>query len=79
VIKELGRTRVYVDHLRVDPPVRRRGVASELLEAVERWGREHGAAMIALDTYVDSPVSVQFYEAVGYRRTSIVFGKPIEP
>ncbi len=78
VIEGLSQTRVYVDHIRVDPPFRRRGVATELLTAAERWGREHGAASIALDTYAESPLSLPFYEAVGYRRASIVFEKPLD-
>jgi hypothetical protein len=32
------------------------------MEAVEAWARERGAALVLLDTWVDSPVSVPFYE-----------------
>jgi ribosomal protein S18 acetylase RimI-like enzyme len=78
VLDHLGRPRVYVDHLRVDPPFRRRGVARELMGSAERWGRDHGATSIVLDTYAESPLSVPFYEAAGYRRTSIVFEKRLD-
>jgi GNAT superfamily N-acetyltransferase len=64
-----------VNHLLVDPRFRRRGVATALMQAVERWAREKGAGSIALDTYAQSPLSVPFYEAVGYERASVVFEK----
>jgi ribosomal protein S18 acetylase RimI-like enzyme len=78
VVEGLGRVRVYVDHLRVHPPFRRRGVATRLMAEAERWGRHHGATSIALDTYADSPLSVGFYEAAGYHRTSTVFEKRLD-
>jgi ribosomal protein S18 acetylase RimI-like enzyme len=75
VLEYLGQPRVYVNHLHVDPRYRRRGVATALMDAAERWGREKGAGSIALDTYAESPLSVPFYEAIGYERASIVFEK----
>jgi ribosomal protein S18 acetylase RimI-like enzyme len=78
VLEHLARPRVYVNHLRVEPRFRRRGVATALMAAVERWGREQGAGTIALDTYAQSPLSVPFYEAIGYERTSIVFEKRLD-
>jgi GNAT superfamily N-acetyltransferase len=75
VLDYLGKPRVYVNHLLVDPRFRRRGVATALMQAVERWAREKGAGSIALDTYAQSPLSVPFYEAVGYERASVVFEK----
>jgi ribosomal protein S18 acetylase RimI-like enzyme len=78
VLDHLGKPRVFVNHLRVDPPFRRRGLATALMEAVERWAQENGAGSIALDTYAESPLSVPFYEAVGYERASIVFEKRLD-
>jgi GNAT superfamily N-acetyltransferase len=78
VLEHLGRPRVYVNHLRVEPRFRRRGVATALMAAVEEWGREQGAGTIALDTYAESPLSVPFYEAIGYARASIVFEKRLD-
>jgi ribosomal protein S18 acetylase RimI-like enzyme len=78
VLEGLGRLRVHVDHLRVDPPFRRRGVATHLMAEAERWGRQHGARSIALDTFAESPLSVGFYKAAGYKRTSIVFEKRLD-
>jgi GNAT superfamily N-acetyltransferase len=78
VLEYLGKPRVYVNHLRVDPQFRRHGVATALMEAAERWAREKGAGSIALDTYAGSPLSVPFYEAIGYERASIVFEKRLD-
>lgn len=62
-MRELGEVRVFVDHLGVDARFRRRGVGTELMGAVERWARSHGATSVGLDTYVESPLSVPFYQA----------------
>jgi ribosomal protein S18 acetylase RimI-like enzyme len=78
VLDHLGKPRVYVNHLRVDTRFRRRGVATALMEAVESWARERRAGSIALDTYAGSPLSVPFYEAVGYERASIIFEKRLD-
>jgi GNAT superfamily N-acetyltransferase len=75
VLDYLGKPRVYVNHLMVSPKFRRRGVATALMDAAEGWARKQGAGSIALDTYAESPLSVPFYEAVGYERASIVFEK----
>lgn len=78
VLDHLGKPRVYVNHLRVEPAFRRRGVATALMEATERWARHRGAGSIVLDTYARSPLSVPFYEAVGYEAVSIVFEKRLD-
>jgi GNAT superfamily N-acetyltransferase len=75
VLDYLGKPRVYVNHLMVSPKFRRRGVATALMDAAEGWARKQGAGSIALDTYAESPLSVPFYEAVGYERASIVLEK----
>ena len=46
------------------------------LGAGEEWGRGRGTAIAVLDTYVDSPVSVPFYEQrMGYSRQELRFRK----
>jgi GNAT superfamily N-acetyltransferase len=53
----------------VQAAYRRRGVGTRLLEAVEAWGRANGATLISLDTFIESPLSVPFYEQrMGYQR-----------
>lgn len=76
VLRDLGRTRLYVDALGVAAAYRRRGVGARLMHAVEAWGRDRGAVRSVLTTYYDSPLSIPFYEqGMGYARRSIVFEK----
>lgn len=69
-------TRIYIDALGVGDAHQRRGVATRLVEAVEEWGRERGATLAATDTYVDSPLSIPFWQKrMGYRPRSLVMWK----
>jgi GNAT superfamily N-acetyltransferase len=61
LVRELGWIRLMVDALVVDQAQWRHGTGTALLEAAESWGRDRGARMVRLDTYVHSPVSVPFY------------------
>jgi GNAT superfamily N-acetyltransferase len=54
----------------------RHGIGRRLLGAAEDWGRSRGARLVQLDTAINSPVSVRFYEQrMGYVRQSLVFHK----
>jgi GNAT superfamily N-acetyltransferase len=54
----------------------RRGVGTKLMRAAEEWGKDCGATLVCLDTWVDSPVSVPFYEeGLGYSRRQVGFRK----
>jgi hypothetical protein len=54
-------------------------IGTALLEAAQAWGRSQGATVARLDTYVDGPVAVPFYERhMGYQRRSVVFQKWLE-
>jgi GNAT superfamily N-acetyltransferase len=78
-VREVGETRLVVDTLIVARTSWRRGIGSTLLAAAETWARERGATVAQLDTYIDSPVSVPFYEAgMRYRRRSLLLWKSLE-
>jgi GNAT superfamily N-acetyltransferase len=78
LVRELGWRRLIVDALMVDQALWRQGIGTALLEAAESWGRDRGADLVSLDTYVHSPVSVPFYERhMDYQRRQIVFTKPL--
>ena len=69
---------MWVNLLDVDESCRRRGVATRLMHEVEQWARANGATLIALDTYIGSPLSVPFYEKrMGYRRQAVIFCKAL--
>jgi GNAT superfamily N-acetyltransferase len=79
-VPQLAETRISIDALGITDAHQRRGLATRLVEAVEGWGRERGATLAATDTYVDSPLSVPFWqERMGYRPRSVVMWKRIGP
>jgi GNAT superfamily N-acetyltransferase len=75
MLRELGELRLFVNHMGVDPAHWRSGVGTALMRAAEEWAKERGATRSGLDTHIDSPVSVPFYERLGYKRHSINFRK----
>ena len=76
----LAETRISIDALGIGTAYQRRGVASRLVEAVEEWGHDRGATQAATDTYVDSPLSIPFWqERMGYRPRSVVMWKRLDP
>jgi ribosomal protein S18 acetylase RimI-like enzyme len=79
-VRDLGRRRLFVDAIVVAERHRRLGVGRALMDAIEAWGRERGAEAVLLDTFVDSPTSVPFYESgMAYLRKTIGFWKPLNP
>jgi GNAT superfamily N-acetyltransferase len=79
LLRFLGETRLFVGALGVEEAYQRQGIATRLMEAVEHWGRDRGAVSVSLDTWIDSPRSVPFYERrMGYHRASIVFEKRLD-
>jgi ribosomal protein S18 acetylase RimI-like enzyme len=79
LLRFLGEPRLFVSALGVEEAYQRRGVAARLMEAVEQWGRERGAVLVSLDTWIHSQQSVPFYERrMGYRRASILFEKRLD-
>jgi GNAT superfamily N-acetyltransferase len=76
IVPDLDKPRLYINAVGTAARFWRRGVATRLVESAEEWGRERGAAVATLDTYIDSPTSVPFWEKrMGYRRRSIIFHK----
>jgi GNAT superfamily N-acetyltransferase len=69
-------TRAHVDALGTGDAHQRRGLATALVEAAETWARSHGAAQISATTYLESQVSVPFWESrMGYQRRGVTFVK----
>jgi GNAT superfamily N-acetyltransferase len=61
----------WVEELMVSADRRRGGVGTELMRAAEQWGREQGAAYVALATRR----AADFYEAIGYAESATFFRK----
>jgi GNAT superfamily N-acetyltransferase len=76
MLRELGETRMFVNEMGVDRTHWRSGIGTALMRAAEDWARARGATRSGLDTYMDSPVSVAFYQKrLGYKPHSIKFRK----
>lgn len=69
-------TRLWIEALGTANAHQRRGVATRLVAAAEEWGRSRGAVVVGAETYLESEVSVPFWERrMGYRRRSGRFTK----
>jgi ribosomal protein S18 acetylase RimI-like enzyme len=76
--RDLGKTRLFINYVGTADRYKRQGVATRLVEAAEDWGRAHEAEVAVCDTWIDSPLSVPFWEErMGYERRSIIFRKPL--
>ncbi|MEV4510964.1 GNAT family N-acetyltransferase [Dactylosporangium sp. NPDC049525] len=76
--RDLGHRRVHVDALAVAGAARRSGVGSALMVAVEQWAVDRDAVVITLETGLDNPTSMPFYEQrMGYARHEVVFRKQL--
>lgn len=56
-----------VDNIAVAPEARRQGVASALLEALGRYGRENALASLFLEVRPSNTGAAALYEKLGYR------------
>jgi ribosomal protein S18 acetylase RimI-like enzyme len=74
--RDLGDSRLFISYVGTAEAYRRMGVATTLVEAAEDWGREKGAVAAVCDTYIESALSVPFWEdRMGYTRRAIIFRK----
>lgn len=77
--RDLSDIRLHINFVGTGDAYKRQGVATELVEAAEDWGRERGAVVALCDTFIDSPLSVPFWERrVGYQRRAIIFRKRLD-
>lgn len=76
---DLGRPRLSINFVGTSPAHHRQGVATRLVQAAEDWGRANGATLVVCDTWIDSPLSMPFWESrMGYQRKSVIFRKRLD-
>jgi GNAT superfamily N-acetyltransferase len=76
--RDLGETRLLINFVGTSDRYKRQGVATQLVDAAEEWGRSRGASVAICDTFIESPLSVPFWdERMHYRRQAIIFGKQL--
>jgi GNAT superfamily N-acetyltransferase len=72
----LAHPRLWINSVGTLQAYWRRGIATELVTAAERWGEARGAVLAMCDTWLGSPVSLPFWEAgMGYERRAVILQK----
>jgi len=66
-----ARNRAEVQKLMVASDARRRGIAAQLMQAVESRARQEQRGLLFLDTEQDSPAEA-FYQSLGYQRVGVI-------
>ena len=59
----------YIEGWWVAPDIRRSGIGRALVQAVERWCREHGYQELGSDVELDNTRSVEAHVALGFEPT----------
>jgi ribosomal protein S18 acetylase RimI-like enzyme len=67
--KRVSELEAQVLRVRVHPAVRRRGVGSRLMSAIETAAAASGARRMVLETAQNQPEAIAFYESIGYHQT----------
>ena len=76
--RDLAEPRLFINYVGTADAFKRMGVATELVGAADEWGRSKGAKVAVCDTYIDSALSIPFWERrMGYVRRAVVFRKPL--
>jgi ribosomal protein S18 acetylase RimI-like enzyme len=79
-LRDLSTTRMHINSLGTADAFKRQGVGVALVTAAEDWARQHGATVVTLETWIESPLSVPFWEhRMGFTRQEIVFRKELQP
>lgn len=76
-IKRLDAETCEIKRMYVVPEARGRGVARELLAALEVCGRAHGYTLARLDSGPKQPAAQHLYESAGYAQIANFNGNPI--
>jgi ribosomal protein S18 acetylase RimI-like enzyme len=71
---------LFIDNLGVTPSRQRRGIATQLLEAITAWGRSCNCSCIWVLTEPDNHAAHGCYESIGFSRdTATLFVKAARP
>lgn len=72
-----GEVDAYVGELIVADGEERRGIGRLLMQAAERWGRDHGLRYITLETGAANYGARAFYQSLGYLEEGVQLTKAI--
>lgn len=57
-----------IKRMYVKPELRGKGIAAEILSALEQWAKEEGFKTSILETAIKQPEAIRLYEKCGYTR-----------
>jgi GNAT superfamily N-acetyltransferase len=70
--RDVAQRRVRIDYVVTSAARRRQGIAAQLVEAAEAWGRAKGATIAEASTYRASPLSFPFWtRRMGYEERTV--------
>lgn len=72
-----GARHAYVLLVFVDPPHRRRGLATALLQHGHQWAQRRGDRQIALQVLSSNVPALQLYQKLGYTADSVLMTRPL--
>lgn len=64
--RAMEKTVMEIKRMYVDPNVRGRGIAKEILRALETWGRDEGFLESKLETGLNQPEAIAVYKRANY-------------
>lgn len=62
-------TVVEIKRMYVQPQHRGKGIAAQILQALEHWAKQEGFTACVLETGLNQPEAIRLYEKTGYLRT----------
>lgn len=72
-----GHRHSYVLLLYVDPPHRRRGLATVLLQTAHHWAEEQGHPHVALQVFADNQPARALYASLGYATDALLLKRTL--
>ncbi|HEX3266933.1 MAG TPA: GNAT family N-acetyltransferase [Gaiellaceae bacterium] len=74
--RDLSEVRLFINFVGTADAYKRQGIATKLVLAAEEWGRDKSAVVALCETFIESPLSVPFWERrMGYERRAIIYRK----
>lgn len=75
---DLALKRLFINYVGTADAYKRQGVATALVTKAEAWAREQGAKVAVCDTWIESDLSMPFWEErMGYARRAVIFRKQL--
>ena len=76
-IERHGRRHAYVYEVRIDEPMRGRGLGRRAMELAEEEARRRGLARIELNVFGGNDVARGLYRSLGYAEVAVSMGKDL--